>query len=83
VVSVFPVFFFIPVALPAALFLILWFVGQFALIGGATGIAWQAHVGGFLFGAAISFLLRGPLLRRVEAHRRRLAGGRSGLQRFG
>lgn len=82
VVSVFPVFFFIPVALPAALFLILWFVGQFALVGGATGIAWQAHVGGFLFGAAISFLLRGPLLRRVEAHRRRLTGGRSGLQRF-
>lgn len=83
VVSVFPVFFFIPVALPAALFLILWFVGQFALVGGATGIAWQAHVGGFLFGAAISFLFRGALLRRVEAHRRRLAGGRSGLQRFG
>jgi membrane associated rhomboid family serine protease len=61
VVSVFPIFFFIPVALPAALFLILWFAGQFALIGGATGIAWQAHVGGFLFGAAVSFLLRGPL----------------------
>jgi len=83
VVSVFPVFFFIPVALPAAIFLILWFVGQFALIGGAGGIAWQAHVGGFLFGAAISFVLRGPLLRRVEAHRRILASCRSGLQRFG
>jgi membrane associated rhomboid family serine protease len=83
VVSVFPIFFFIPVALPAALFLILWFAGQFALIGGATGIAWQAHVGGFLFGAAVSFLLRGPLLRRVEGHRRKLAGPRSGMQRFG
>ena len=82
VVSVFPIFFFIPVALPAALFLILWFAGQFALIGGATGIAWQAHVGGFLFGAAIAFVLRGPLLRRVEAHRRRLAGRRSGLQGY-
>lgn len=83
VVSVFPIFFFIPVALPAAFFLILWFAGQFALIGGATGIAWQAHVGGFVFGVAVSFLLRGPLLRRVDAHRRRLARQRSGLQSFG
>ena len=83
VVSVFPIFFFIPVALPAAIFLIIWFAGQFALIGGATGIAWQAHVGGFLFGAAVAFFLRGPLLRRVEAHRRRLARQQSGLQSFG
>ena len=83
VVSVFPIFFFIPVAVPASIFLILWFAGQFALIGDATGIAWQAHVGGFLFGAAVSFLLRGPLLRRVEAHRRRLARRPSGLQSFG
>jgi membrane associated rhomboid family serine protease len=82
VVSVFPIFFFIPVALPAAIFLILWFAGQFALIGGATGIAWQAHVGGFLFGAVVSFVLRGPLLRRVDAHRRKLAGQHSGMQRF-
>jgi membrane associated rhomboid family serine protease len=82
VVSVFPIFFFIPVALPAALFLILWFAGQFALVGGATGIAWQAHVGGFVFGAVVSFMLRGPLLRRVEAHRRKLIWQRSGLQRF-
>lgn len=83
VVSVFPIFFFIPVALPAALFLIVWFAGQFALIGAATGIAWQAHVGGFIFGAAASFLLRRPLLRRVETHRRRLARQRSGMQSFG
>jgi membrane associated rhomboid family serine protease len=83
VVSVFPIFFFIPVALPAAIFLILWFAGQFALVGGATGIAWQAHVGGFLFGAAVSFLLRRPLLRRVEVHRRKLASARSRMQSFG
>lgn len=82
VVSVFPIFFFIPVALPAALFLIIWFAGQFALIGGATGIAWQAHVGGFVFGAVVSFMLRGPLLRRIEAHRRKLVWQRSGPQRF-
>ena len=45
--------------------------------------AWQAHVGGFLFGGTVSLLLRGPLLRRVEAHRRRLASFRSGMERFG
>jgi membrane associated rhomboid family serine protease len=83
VVSVFPILFFIPVAIPAAIFLVLWFAGQFALIGGSTGIAWQAHVGGFLFGAGVSFLLRRPLLRRVEGHRRRLAGRQSGLKSFG
>jgi membrane associated rhomboid family serine protease len=83
VVSVFPIFFFIPVAVPASIFLILWFAGQFALIGDATGIAWQAHVGGFVFGAAVSFLLRGPLLRRVDNHRRRLMRQQSGMQGFG
>ena len=83
VVSVFPIFFFIPVAVPASVFLILWFAGQFALIGEATGIAWQAHVGGFVSGAAVAFMLRGPLLRRVATHRRRLARQTSGLQRFG
>jgi membrane associated rhomboid family serine protease len=83
VVSVFPILFFIPVAIPAAIFLILWFAGQFALIGDSTGIAWQAHVGGFLFGGGVSFLLRRPLLRRVESHRRRLAGRQSGLKSFG
>ncbi len=83
VVSVFPIFFFIPVALPAAIFLVLWFVSQFALVGSATGIAWQAHVAGFLFGAAVSFLLRRLLLGRVEAHRRQLVRRRSGMQSFG
>ncbi len=73
IVSVFPLFFFIPVALPAAFFLILWFGGQFALTE-STGIAWQAHVGGFVFGALVSMVLRRPLLARVEAHRRRMAG---------
>lgn len=66
VVSVFPILFFLPIALPAAIFLIFWFAGQFALIGSASGIAWEAHVGGFLFGAAVAAVLRVPLLARVE-----------------
>jgi membrane associated rhomboid family serine protease len=49
--------------LPAAVFLVIWFVAQFAL--GGTGVAWEAHAGGFVVGAAAALALRGPLLRRV------------------
>jgi membrane associated rhomboid family serine protease len=66
IVSVFPILFFLPIALPAALFLLGWFVVQFFVSG--TGVAWQAHVGGFLFGAVVATLLRPALLR----HRRRV-----------
>ena len=38
------------VDIPAAVFLVVWFVFQFFNIGG-EGIAWIAHVGGFLLGA--------------------------------
>ncbi|HDP94783.1 MAG TPA: rhomboid family intramembrane serine protease [Candidatus Aminicenantes bacterium] len=37
------------VDIPAAVFLVIWFVFQFSYIGG-SGIAWAAHVGGFLMG---------------------------------
>ncbi len=56
--------FFLP--LPAALFLVIWFVAQFGL--GGTGTAWEAHAGGFVFGAGISLLLRSRLMRRSAAH---------------
>ncbi len=49
--------------LPAAVFLVIWFFAQFAL--GGTGVAWEAHAGGFVAGAATALLFRGPLLRRV------------------
>jgi membrane associated rhomboid family serine protease len=49
---------------PAALFLAVWFVAQFGL--GGSGVAWEAHAGGFAFGAAVSLLLRSRLLRRVD-----------------
>ncbi len=48
---------------PAFLFLLIWFGAQFALGGG--NVAWEAHVGGFVFGAVTSLLLRSQLLRRV------------------
>jgi membrane associated rhomboid family serine protease len=53
------------VPVPALLFLGLWFVGQFAV--GDVGVAWEAHVAGFLFGAIVTFLFRGPLRARVDA----------------
>ncbi len=59
VVSLVPIFFiFTTVELPAVIFLLFWFViqlfsGVLALGGAAgSGIAWWAHIGGFLFGIA-------------------------------
>lgn len=49
--------------LPAALFLGIWFVLQFGL--GGTNVAWEAHVGGFVFGLAAAMLFRRSLLARV------------------
>jgi membrane associated rhomboid family serine protease len=62
VVSLVPIFFiFTTVELPAVIFLLFWFViqlfsGVMALGGAAgSGIAWWAHIGGFLFGLAAVF----------------------------
>ncbi|HEY6628168.1 MAG TPA: rhomboid family intramembrane serine protease [Acidimicrobiia bacterium] len=53
--------FLIPV--PAAVFLAIWFALQF--VAGQTGVAWEAHAGGFVFGAGVTLLMRSRLLRRV------------------
>jgi membrane associated rhomboid family serine protease len=57
IASLVPIFFiFTIIEIPASIFLLFWFVlqlfsGLFALQGGgSSGIAWWAHVGGFLFG---------------------------------
>jgi len=50
---------------PAGLFLAFWFIVQFGL--GGSGVAWEAHAGGFVFGAGTSLLLRSRLLGRVGA----------------
>lgn len=54
--------FFVPV--PAALFLGIWFLSQFGIAD--PGVAWQAHVGGFLFGLLLTLPLRNVLLNRVQ-----------------
>jgi len=67
VVTLIPIFFFLQVAeLPALVVLGLWFVMQFfngiASLGSVTtrmgGIAWWAHIGGFLAGCLLVFPLR-------------------------
>ncbi|MDF1595350.1 MAG: rhomboid family intramembrane serine protease [Acidimicrobiia bacterium] len=72
VVSLVPFFFFIPFNVPAGIYLMIWFAGQFAISGEAGQIAWEAHVAGFAFGVAVALLLRRRLLRRV-ARLQRLA----------
>jgi membrane associated rhomboid family serine protease len=70
ILTFFPPFFF---RLPAVLYLIVWFAAQlyWGIAGGAAGslmggVAWWAHVGGFLFGVAAGpIAVRPPERRRV------------------
>ena len=61
VVTLFFFLFFIDIIkIPAFFFLGFWFViqffsGTFSLAGGSTGIAWWAHIGGFLCGLMLVF----------------------------
>ncbi len=56
--------FVVLVPVPAALFLGLWFLGQFAVTD--PGVAWEAHVGGFVVGVGVAAALRQMLLGRVR-----------------
>lgn len=71
IASLVPIFFiFTLVEVPAFIFLIFWFItqlysGLFAIQGGsASGIAWWAHIGGFLFG-----LIMAPFFGRRTRYR--------------
>lgn len=55
------------VAIPALFFLGLWFLSQFLLADQAGGIAWEAHVAGFLFGALVTLPFRRRLLGNTMA----------------
>jgi membrane associated rhomboid family serine protease len=50
--------FFLPFRIPAWIFLVEWLVLQF-FTSADSGVAWVAHVAGFVFGALISLWLRG------------------------
>lgn len=58
-----PFFFF---RLPAVVFLVIWFISQFFLAGEATSVAWEAHVGGFVYGLGVGLLFRRPLVDRLN-----------------
>jgi membrane associated rhomboid family serine protease len=64
IASLVPIFFiFTLVELPAFVFLVFWFISQlysglYALQGSAGGIAWWAHIGGFVFGIFTAFFFR-------------------------
>ncbi len=63
VASLVPILFiFTVVEIPAFIYLLFWFLSQlysglFAIQGGGgSGIAWWAHIGGFMFGLVVSFV---------------------------
>ena len=71
IASLVPIFFiFTIVEIPAILFLVFWFItqlysGLFAMQGSAgSGIAWWAHIGGFIFG-----LIMVPFFRTRTVYR--------------
>ncbi len=65
---VFVFFLVTTVDLPAMVFLVVWFLFQFLSAGPGSGIAWLAHVGGFIMGfLLIRFFLPGrPLPRKMS-----------------
>jgi membrane associated rhomboid family serine protease len=76
VTSIIPPFFFWPFALPAMLFLGIWFFSQFLLVGAGTNIAWEAHVAGFVFGVVVALMARRSLRRHSTAVPTRVPLGR-------
>lgn len=71
IASIVPIFFiFTIVEVPAILFLVFWFItqlysGLFAIQGGSSsGIAWWAHIGGFIFGLIMVSFFRGRTVNR-------------------
>lgn len=73
IASLVPILFiFTIIEVPAVIFLVIWFISQiysglFAMQGAASGIAWWAHIGGFLFGfIAVSFFARRRMSRNSQ-----------------
>ena len=76
VITLVPIFYFIRIVeIPALIYLGFWFVSQlfnglfslaYADVFQGGGVAWWAHIGGFVFGLAIVWLIR-PRPRRTYA----------------
>jgi membrane associated rhomboid family serine protease len=59
-------FFFWIVPVPAAILLLIWFFGQVMNVGLGGGVAWFAHIGGFLIGVFLISRKRGRRPRGGE-----------------
>ena len=67
VLTIVPIFFFIQIIrLPAVFVLGFWFIIQLLNAGAAGGVAWFAHIGGFICGFALIKLFARPRLRRIS-----------------
>ena len=55
----------VPLAVPAWVFLGIWFATQFWIASSTTNVAWEAHVGGFVFGLLVALVLRRRLIGRL------------------
>jgi membrane associated rhomboid family serine protease len=71
IASLVPILFiFTIIEIPAVIFLLFWFASQlysglFAIQGSSgSGIAWWAHIGGFLFGSSMVFFFRPRITSR-------------------
>jgi membrane associated rhomboid family serine protease len=55
---------------PAAVMIGLWIIVQFVSLGAQQtgGVAYGAHVGGFLFGLIVAFFVRPGVMRRMPYH---------------
>jgi membrane associated rhomboid family serine protease len=76
IASLVPILFiFTIVEIPAVLFLVFWFVSQlysgwFSIQGGGeSGIAWWAHIGGFVFGLIMVLIFRRRIPYRIDYRR--------------
>lgn len=90
VLSVIPIFIFLQtIVLPAPLFLGIWFAMQFfqgvASITSApsAGVAWWAHIGGFVVGYVVAKLLDSTHHLNPPVLERRVEDGRLGVYRSG
>ena len=70
VTSIIPPLFFFPFRVPAAIFLVIWLLGQFSLSRADSNIAWLAHVGGFVVGVGYALLVRRHRRREKEEQNR-------------
>ncbi len=74
IIMMVPLFFFYPFffEIPAVLFVFFWFIEQLfsgvlelSMLGKqAGGVAWWAHIGGFITGGALSFVLKPKRIRK-------------------